>query len=212
MTTPRRGLLFHFTHISHLESIATSGLAPDNLVQVDGRLVAEVGNQRIKDGRRHRTVPVGPGGLVADYVPFYFAARSPTLGSIHVGNVPSYQGHQDDLVYLVSSIDRVVEMGLPFVYTDRNAYYDYAKYGTDLDKLEDLVDWKLMEQRDWFNTEDEPDRMERRMAEFLVHGTVPWAAFLGVATISDAVSQRVEQALSSVGVATEIRVRREWYF
>lgn len=212
MTTPRRGLLFHFTHISHLESIATSGLAPDNLVQADGRLVAEVGNQRIKGGRRHRTVPVGPGGLVADYAPFYFAARSPTLGSIHVGNVPSYQGPQDDLVYLVSSIDRVVEMGLPFVYTDRNAYYSYAKYGTDLDKLDDLVDWKLMEQRDWFNTEDEPDRMERRMAEFLVHGTVPWEAFLGVATISDAISQQVEQALSSVGVATEIRVRREWYF
>lgn len=212
MTTPRRGLLFHFTHISHLESIATSGLAPDNLVQTDGRLATEVGNQRIKEARRRQVVPLGPGGVVADYVPFYFAARSPTLGSIHVGNVPSYRGPQGDLVYLVSSIERVVELGLPYVYTDRNAYYSYAEYGTDLDRIEDLVDWKLMEQRDWNNTDDEPDRMERRMAEFLVHGTMPWEGFLGVGTIDNAVSQQVEQALSSVGATTEIRVRRKWYF
>ena len=47
------------------------------------RLTTEVGQPDIKLKRRHRVVPIDPGGVVADYVPFYFAARSPMLGSIH---------------------------------------------------------------------------------------------------------------------------------
>lgn len=165
MTTPRRGLLFHFTHISNLASIAASGLAADSRVQADGRLQTEVGHPGIKDPRRVRPVPCGPGGVVADYVPFYFAARSPMLGSIHKGRVPTYQGGQGDLVYLVSHIDRVQELGLPFVYTDRNAYFATATFGTDVARLAELVDWPLMEQKMWSSTATEPDRQERRMAE-----------------------------------------------
>jgi len=48
-------------------------------------------------------VPLAPYGCVADYVPFYFAPRSPMLYKLHKGGVPNYTGGQDPLVYLVSS-------------------------------------------------------------------------------------------------------------
>lgn len=212
MTTPTPGRLFHFTHISHLASIAESGLAADDVVQADGRLTIEVGNQEIKAARRSRTVPCGPGGCVADYVPFYFATRSPMLYAIHAGNVPSYQAGQADLVYLVSDVSKIVALDLPYVFTDRNATLAYARYSEDVTELDSLVDWQLMNQRFWNNTTTEPERRERRMAEFLVHGSVPWEAFLGVATIDGARSEQVREVLSSVGVTTEIHVRRGWYF
>ncbi|MDY7106777.1 MAG: DUF4433 domain-containing protein [Actinomycetota bacterium] len=210
MTTPRRGLLFHFTHVSNLASIAASGLSSDNDPAFGP--ITDVGSQDIKRQRRSREVPLPPGGVVADYVPFYFAARSPMLGSIHTGRVRTYTGGQDDIVYLVSAIERIVEAALPFVFTDRNAVYDYARFGNSEAQIGEFVDWQLMEARMSNNTPEQPDRMERRMAEFLVHRHVPWPAFLGVAAKDATRARAAGSALASVGVQATIRERPEWYF
>ena len=37
----------------------------------------------------------------------------------------------------------------------------------------------------WKNTSEEPDRLERRMAEFLVHRHVAWDLIVGVAAINE---------------------------
>jgi ssDNA thymidine ADP-ribosyltransferase, DarT len=37
-------------------------------------------------------VPLAPYGCVADYVPCYFAPRSPMLYKLHKGGVPNYSG------------------------------------------------------------------------------------------------------------------------
>jgi hypothetical protein len=101
------------------------------------------------------------------------------LGSIHCGRVAAYQGGQADLVYLVSHVDRVRELDLPVVISDRNAVKPYAAFSDDLAQLDQMVGWRVMEDQMWNNTPEEPDRMERRMAELLVYQEVPWAAFLG---------------------------------
>lgn len=210
--TPRRGLLYHFTHISNLASIAVEGLYCDAQAEASQRAPREVGNASVKQLRRRLVVPLGPGGCVADYVPFYFAARSPMLYIISKGDVPTYSGDQDEVVYLVTSIEKAVEKRLQFVFTDRNAALGYAQYGDDLQDLDDYVDWELMEGRMWHDTTEEPDRQERRMAEFLVHGHVPWSAFVGVAACTDEVCRQAEHALSSVGREIPIRPRPGWYF
>jgi len=64
--------------------------------------------QHIKDRRARKRVPAGPGGTVADYVPFYFAPRSPMLYAITRGLVPGYDGGQSSVVHLVTSTDAVV--------------------------------------------------------------------------------------------------------
>jgi hypothetical protein len=94
----------------------------------------------------------------------------------------------------------------------RNAVKDYASFSADIAQLDEYVDWVLMEQQMWNNTPSEPDRMERRMAEFLVYQHVPWDAFLGVATFDKARSEQAEQILASVGCSTRVEVRRRWYF
>ena len=210
--TRRRGLLYHFTHISNLASIAEEGLYSDTQIEASRRAPTEVGHADVKRRRRNLAVPLAPGGCVADYVPFYFAARSPMLFIISKGDVPTYSGGQEEIVYLVTSTEKVVEERLHFVFTDRNAALRIADYGNDLQELDDYVDWDLMEGRMWNNTDEEPDRQERRMAEFLVHGQVPWSAFIGVAARDDEKCQQVEHALASVGAKVLVTPRPEWYF
>ena len=210
--TPRRGLLYHFTHISNLALIAAEGLYSDTQIEASQRAPTEVGNASVKQLRRRLVVPLPPGGRVADYVPFYFAARSPMLYIISKGDVPTYSGGQDEIVYLVTSTEKVAQERIPFVFTDRNAALGLARYGDDLQDLDDYVDWNLMEGQMWNDTDEEPDRMERRMAEFLVHGHVPWPAFVGATACNDEVCGQVEHALSSVGREILVKARPDWYF
>ncbi|WP_428116529.1 DarT ssDNA thymidine ADP-ribosyltransferase family protein [Candidatus Poriferisodalis sp.] len=49
-------------------------------------------------------------------------------------------------------------------------------------------------------------------SEMLVYRLVPWTAFLGVATRSQARSLEASQALATVGVETFVGVRQEWHF
>ena len=212
MVTRRRGLLYHFTHISNLASIAAEGLFSDAQIETSRRAPTEVGHADVKRRRRNLAVPLAPGGCVADYVPFYFAARSPMLFIISKGDVPRYSGGQEEIVYLITSTEKVVEERLPFVFTDRNAALRIADYGNDLQDLDDYVDWDLMEGRMWKNTDEEPDRQERRMAEFLVHGHMPWSAFIGVAACNDDKCRQVEHALASVGAKVLVTPRPGWYF
>lgn len=212
MTTPRRGLLFHFTHVANLPSVIVHGLRSDSAVRADGSLAVEVGEDRIKEQRRRRAVPMGPGGVVADYVPFYFAARSPMLYTINRGNVPAYQDGQDPLVYLVTDVARLQHVGCRFVFTDRNAYYQTATYAEDPAHLDELVDWPLMEATMWNNTATEPDRVERRMAEFLVHGSVPFPAVAAVGVRSEAMNTAVAEVLGTLDDPPKVVVRPDWYF
>lgn len=150
--------------------------------------------------------------VVADYVPFYFAARSPMLGSIYSGHVPGYTGGQDEVVYLLTEIDHITGAGRSFVFTDRNAALGVAEFDNDLGHLDGLVDWPLMQGKMWSNSTSEPDRMERRMAEFLVHRHVPWSAIVGIAAIDENRASQAAAVLATVGDTTPVRVRKGWYF
>lgn len=87
-----------------------------------------MGNKDVKALRATRRVPVEPGGDVADYVPFYFAPRSPMMYVIHCGGVPSYRDGTDRIVYLGSTLERLQELDLDVVLSDRNAALRVADF------------------------------------------------------------------------------------
>lgn len=223
MSKPRCGLLYHFTHLENVPSILAGGdLLSDSAVRAASRLTAEAGDPAIKERRRRRSVPCGPGGFVGDYVPFYFAPRSPMMFKLSRGGVASFTGDHRDLVYWVTDVAEVVGAGLPFVFSDRNAAVAVAEFSSDPSLLGDLsksaphsdfVDWPLMHSTFWNNTPEAPDRMERRMAEFLVHERVPINRFLGLAVHSEAHRARLERLFVSSGAAPcPIEVRPAWFF
>lgn len=188
-------------------------LLSDTVAQAVGVLQVEVGHQDIKRRRRSTPVRVAAGGLVADYVPFYFAPRSPMMFVIDRGRVPTYQEGCGDLVYLVTTVEHLSSLGLAPIFTDRNAAVAYAAYSATVSDLDTLVDWPLMEAYIWKDAPPEfPDRQERRMAECLVHGQVPWEAFTEVVTKTVACARVARGVLAEAGQTTRVRVRPDWYF
>ena len=88
--SPGRGLLFHFTHIDKLPGIVTeNALVSDARTIAEGHLAVEAGDPSVKAKRRSMKVTQGPKGAPSDYVPFYFAPRSPMLYKISKGRVPT---------------------------------------------------------------------------------------------------------------------------
>lgn len=213
MPRPRPTRLFHFTHVDHLASIARDGLVCDAQAHHDGRLQTEVGNVGVKEQRRKRVVRVGPGGVVADYVPFYFAPRNLMMYQIHTGQVPTYRGGQEPLVYLCTTLEQLISLGLPWVASNRNATKAIAAFTDDPKALDHHVDWDLASTSTFNATPEDPDRPSRHQAELLVHSRVPWEAVMFVGVRDARVLTQVQAVLRTLGGhRPKSDVRVDWYF
>lgn len=202
---------FHFTPIENLSGILESdGLVCNNRCRTQQVSIA---HQHIQDRRRRKLVPCGPGGNLHDYVPFYFCNRSPMMYAINGGAVASYDRGQAELVYLVLKLQSVAGAGLKFVFTDRHAVTDHAAFYTNPTDLR-RIDWALMSSPRWNNIPDYPDRKDRRQAEFLVRGFVPWDLVDALVVISPRMKQRVEGLLAQYPAPARrpVLVRRGWYY
>lgn len=206
----------HFTHIDNLPSILSAGrLLADHAVGV--RLKTDVGAADIKAGRRARLVTCPPGGVVADYVPFYFAPLSPMMYRISCehrdGKAGCYPGGDDPLVYLVSSIDRVHGAGLRWVASDGNCAAGVTTFSRNLGDLAELVDWPLMRAKYWNNIPEDQDRTRRRMAELLVHREFPLSLVTGYVVRTEARGTQLTHLLRAAGIIDAyVDVRGHWYY
>lgn len=66
----------------------------------------------------------------------------------------------------------------------------------------------------WTDTEEHPDRMRRRQAEFLVHETFPWDAVEFLAVKNENVKRRLDVHLAEEwpDLVRPVKVAPGWYF
>lgn len=210
---PMRHVIMHFTHVNNLPGILEAGnLHADANVDRGSSLVTEAADLDIKAHRRRIHVGVAPGGIVADYVPFYFAPRSPMLFKLFKGSVVGYTEGQDPLIYLVTTVESIAAAGMRSLFSDGNCAAAVTQIFDDLSMLDSVVDWQLMRAKMWNNTADDPDRMRRRMAEFLVHERVPVSCLARIAVRTQSMKTRVEGTLAAHAVGLPVLVRPSWYF
>src|SRR6187455_1094640 len=133
MAKPQPVRVFHITAMANLSEIfARRMLLSKNCVASKGISYANIAHQGAQGARSVKTVPNPPGGTIHDYVPFYFAPRSPMLSAIHTGRVPGYLGGQASIVHLETTIPRALSSGQPYVFFDRNATISYSQPFTNL--------------------------------------------------------------------------------
>lgn len=207
---PEKALIWRITHRHNLPWILANGLHPGNSL-VRSQEWVSIGNEDLINRRSHRQVPFPPGGVLNDYVPFYFTPFSPMLYNIHTGRGGVRYVPNADIVILVSSLRKVAEMGLPFVFTDRHAYPVTANYFRTLDALE-RIDWPLLQQRNFKRSEDDPEKVERYQAEALIHGSVPISALIGVVCYTQAIEQELQTQSRNMGINLDIHHIPAWYF
>jgi len=200
--------IYHITHVQNLRRIlAESGLHCDRSAQQLKSV--NIGHMHIKQRRLNRVVPLGPGGTVGDYVPFYFAPRSPMLYAISRGAVEGYLDGQQPVIYLCSTVESIVKARLHWVFTEGHADMGFTDFFDDLKHL-DKIDWDLMQAKYWNDTDDDPDRKRRRQAEFLVHHFFPWelVSYIGVYNrpVAEAVGEMVR------GPIPQVRIEPGWYY
>jgi hypothetical protein len=140
--------IYHITHRDNLPMIVQQrGLWSDVQCQAIGVNGKTIGYDHIKQRRIEHQVPRPPGGSLGDYVPFYFAPRSPMLYTIHHRNT-AFQGGQEPVVHLVSSVEAVAARipPLSWVFTDGHAVIDLSEYYANISDLGN-VDWAIMAAR-----------------------------------------------------------------
>ena len=204
--TPEKARIFRIAHIDNVEMILRGGMKCRNSGSAEN--YRQIGNPELIDRRLLREVPCEPGGTLGDYVPFYFTPFSPMLYNIRTGyGLRQRQNHV--IVIFVSSLHKLVENDVPFVFTDRHACLAYAQFTSDMKRLNE-IDWQALQYRDFKRSD--PMRFERYQAEALVYNEVPVEALLGVATYNDAVKQRVIDLAEAHGVDIKVITKSGWYF
>jgi hypothetical protein len=205
--------ILHLTHGANLANIiAAGGLWSTNHRPARVSLERSIAYDHIQSRRARTQVPCGLGGVLHDYVPFYFGERSPMLYANHTGRVAANPEGQRPLVYLVSSVEAVVGAGLQFVFTDGHA--EMRPLTSYFDTLGELahVDWPTTHARWWKDTSDDPDRCRRKQAEFLVYRFFPWRLVAEVVVIDESVRAAVEQQLARSPHSVSVRIDSGWYY
>lgn len=204
--------IYHITHISNLPNILKeNGLWCDAESVKRNIQPIEIAYTEIKGRRTRKPIPIAPGGMLAEYVPFYFCNRSPMLGAIHKGYVSAYQDGQANILHLVSSAEAVAQASLPFVFTDGHAVIQLSLFYNDLKDL-NQVDWKVIQSWKWSNTQEDNDRLRRKQAEFLVHQHFSWQLIQEIGVINTAIKDQVLALLENEEHKPLVSIQRKWYY
>lgn len=200
-------LLFHMTHVDNLASILNTGqLKSYSQLFRDSTSYRDIAAQDVQSRRAETRVPLQPGGFLHDYVPFYFAGRSPMLYVVKNSGTP-----QKDLIYLMTNTDKIASSKLPFVYTDGHAIMFLSSFYNSLDDL-DCIDWDVMDSEYWNDTVDFPDRKRKRQAEFLIHQALPLQYITGIATYNTGTKLKVEELVQDYGHSLNVHEVPKFYY
>lgn len=203
--------VYHITHVDNLASMASRGvLSCDSVCSTGAVSPVSIAYQDLKAKRTNWPVKVAQRGKLADYVPFYYAPRSPMLYVISKGYVATYSGGQAEVAHLVFGAEDIAAPG-SFVITDGHAATPLTTQYDDLSDF-DKVSWPTMRGSFWHDTDEHGDRKRRRQAEFLVWDSVPFTAVRMIGVMTESVAERVRDTLAGTAHVPAIVVRRDWYY
>jgi hypothetical protein len=207
-----RTLIYHITHKDNLSGIVNrGGIFAQSQMEHEPVDYMDIAHRRIQDRRSETPVPCGPGGCLHDYVPFYFAPRSPMLYAIKMGNVEDCTAGQKDIIYLVASTQKIQAAGIGFVFADGHGIMDWSEFYEDLDDLSE-IDWDIMKEKYWRDTFEDPDRKRRRQAEFLVFHQFPWNIVEKIGVFDKKVEREVVETISIVSYKPTVNIEHGWYY
>lgn len=210
LLNPERALIFRIIHRANLDWVLHHGLHCGNSATQSHAWVS-IGNQELIGKRANWPVQAPLGGVLNDYVPFYFTPFSPMMHAINTGWNGVTRHPKQDILILVSSLLRVVELRLPFLFTDSHANNSLVNYYTDLADLQRL-DWQILQRRDFKRDPDDPAKFGRYQAEALIYQHCPLQGLSGIVCYSESAKIAVAEAVAARNLPLQVALRPSWYF
>lgn len=174
--------IYRITHIENIDHILSNGIthrfspnANPNFMPIgDGQLIEHRAEKTVWVNNCGSSRPTRPICL-GDYIPFYFGVKMPMLYVIQKGgNFVESATPADDIVYLVCSLEKIVDAGMECVFSDGHATNRLTCFYEDsqINNLNDIIDWPAIESNFWAG-EENLDMKRKKQAEFLVAGDIP---------------------------------------
>jgi hypothetical protein len=214
MPVPVPTPIYRIMHSDNLRiCLRRGGLHAANHAPDDGLTYKTVHNVDIQSERRFTPIDCGPGGVIHDYVSFYFGPRSPMLFQLHTGRVPGYSEGQRPIIYLVSTVQRVHDSEAQYVFSDGHGIAAFTRWFDDIHDL-DQVDWDAVNARYWSDTVEDMDRQRRKQAEFLVYRFCDWSLIRGIGVFDRAMKARTQSVMGTFPEELHrvVRICPEWYY
>jgi len=203
----RKIYLFRMTHIENIPHIMQHGIthsnsatANPNFIPIgDGSLIATRNDFLLKNGRR-----------LGEYVPFYFGFKTPMLYVVQKGFNMVTPTPAENIVYCVSSVQKVIDLKLDFVFTDGHAVDSFSTQYTasDINNIDNIIDWNAVKVKYWKDDKD-LDRKRRKEAEFLVLGDISINAISGFLVFNEAAKSKL---IGFGAKSSNVIIKPDYYF
>ena len=208
---PHNTLLYHITHVDNLPNIIKSGgLWCDKKRVGKGFDSTNIAHADIKERRLKIPVPLYSGTTLANYVPFYFCNRAPMLYSIHTGYVKGYSDGQDSVIYLVTTIARVLESESRWCFTDGHAVMTFSEFYNQIADLS-KIDWLVIDNWSW-RTHWKIMTVNAENRRSFGGGFCSWDLFDKIGVISNGIKKRVENILQTQSYQPDVSIEPSWYY
>ena len=158
--------LFRMTHIENIPHILQNGIThttseyanPDFVPIGDGSLITTRNKFILNNGTR-----------LGEYIPFYFGVRTPMLYVVQNGFNLVAPTSAENIVYCVSSVQKIIDLQLDFVFTDGHAVDGFSSQYTvaDIQNIDTILDKNAINANYWKDEKD-LDIKRRKEAEFFV--------------------------------------------
>ena len=171
-----------------------------------------IGDDTLKESRKGKRITLKPFGTFSDYVAFYFGPRSPMLYNIVHGFQGVPKRLQHEIIYLVTSYDKIRELDLEYVFFDGHGYHLVSGIYNTEDGFSS-IDWNMVKSKRWNDTETDPDCKRRKQAEFLIYQTLPVEAILGIGVLNEQARQNVNSFLEKANTKDiKVLIKPEYYY
>ena len=208
---PNTVRVFRIVHMDNVEYLLTHGMFSRNHPQADPTYI-NIGDSTLIAQRKDYPVGINPpNGNLGEYVPFYFGPLSPMLLNIKTGYRGITQRPQGDIVYIVSNVHTLARHCEEWCFTNGHAKNTITEFYNDLENLSE-VDWDIVAERHWRNTEDDFDRMRRKQAEFLVKNHVPVTCISGMVVLNEIRKTFVEEIINTLELEIPVWVNPNHQF
>ncbi len=194
-------------HVENIPHILQHGIThstsananPDFVPIGDGSLIATRNDFLLNNGRR-----------LGEYIPFYFGVRTPMLYVVQNGFNMVAPTPAENIVYCITSVQKIIDLQLDFVFTDGHAVDGFTTQYTvaDIPNIDTILDWKAIKAKYWRDDND-LDLKRRKEAEFLVSGDISTEAVLGYLTYNENAKNRVIEFGAN---AANVHIKKDFYF